>query len=129
MTTKNLPTNKNVRIAQILMCLAAVSALLAGIGAITNATSASDDTVVVELWRVIGLFTFAALFGILARRPESNRSLWAVVILNKFALSITGLVLMGNADIKGASDLIIFDGGLTLLLIVSSLFAGAWKKR
>ena len=128
MTTKTASSNKNVRMAQIIMYLAATSALLAGVGGIANVTAASDDTVVVELWRVIGFFTFAGLFTILARKPQSNRSLWAIVILNKLALSIAGLVLMGNSSIQGASDLIIFDGGLTLLLVASSLLAGAWKK-
>lgn len=111
------------------MCLAAVSALFAGIGSIANVAAAFNSTVVVELWRAIGFFTFAALFGILAHSPESNRLLWAVVILNKLTLSIAGLVLMSDANIQGASDLVIFDGGLTLLLIVSSLLAGVWSKR
>lgn len=110
------------------MYLAAVSALLAGVGSITNITAAPDDTIVVETWRVIGFFTFAALFGMLARKPQSNKSLWIVVILNKLTLSIAGFILIGNASIKGANDLVIFDGGLTILLIVASLLAGTWKK-
>lgn len=123
-----LSTDKNIRIAQILMYLAAVSALFAGIGAIANVTDAPDASVVVETWRMIGFFTFAALFGMLARKPQSNRSLWAVIIFNKLALSIAGLVFISNANIKGASDLIIFDGALTLLLISASHLAGVWKK-
>ena len=128
MSTTISSPNKRVRIAQILMCLAAASAFLAGVGSIANVTAASYNTVVVELWRVVGFFTFAALFGILARRPQSNRSLWGVVILNKLALTVAGLMLASNSSIKGTSDLIIFDGGLTLLLIISSILAGAWKK-
>jgi hypothetical protein len=128
MTTKISSNNKNVRLAQILMYLAAASALFAGMGGIANVTAASDDTVVVELWRVIGFFTFAALFTALAYKPQSSKSLWAVVILNKLALSVAGLMLMSNSSIQGTGDLIIFDGGLTLLLIASSLLAGVWKK-
>lgn len=129
MITKTLlSTSKNIRIAQILMYLAAILALFAGIGAVANVTDAADAHVVVETWRMIGFFTFAALFGMLARSPQSNRSLWAVVIFNKLALSIAGLVFISNASIKGASDLIIFDGALTLLLIGASLLAGAWRK-
>lgn len=126
MIHKTQPISTNIRIAQVLLGLAAASALLAGIGSITNVTSAADATVVVELWRVIGFFTFAALFGVLARAPQSYRSLWAIVILNKLALSIAGL-FMQDSDITGASDLVIFDGGLTVLLIASSFLAGVWK--
>jgi len=110
------------------MWLAAVSALFAGIGAAANVTDAGDSTVVVELWRMIGFYTFAALFALLAYRPQTSRAMWAIVIGNKLALSVAGLLLVGNDAVTGASDLVVFDGGLTLLVIASSLLAGVWRK-
>jgi hypothetical protein len=128
MTTKKSSTNKNIRIAKVLMWLVTASALFAGIGSIMNVTTAPGDIVVSELWRVFGLFTFSALFAILALNPQSNKLLWVVVIINKLALGIAGLVFMSNPSIVGASDLAIFDSGLVFLLIISSILAGIWKK-
>jgi hypothetical protein len=114
--------------AKILLITTAVLAILAGVGAISTVSGASKDTVVVESWRMIGLFTFAALFSILAVKPTIGRSLWLTVILNKLILTITGVVLLAQPNVVGASDLVIFDGGLTVVLLVASFLAGIWKK-
>ena len=110
------------------MYLAALSALFAGVSAIPVVTDAPDSTIVVELWRMIGFCTFAALFAFLAYNPQSSRALWSIVIGNKLALTIAGLFLQGNTAVTGAGDLVVFDGALTLLLIVSSILAGVWRK-
>lgn len=128
MTTQTSPTSKNIRFAQILVGLAALSALLAGVGAMATVADAPDNTLVVELWRTIGFYTFAGLFAFLGYNPRSSRALWSIVIGNKLALTIAGLVLMNNDAVVGAGDLIVFDGALTLLLIVSSVLAGVWRK-
>lgn len=119
--------NKKLRIAQILMWLAAISAFLAGIGAATGLANTADSMVVVEVWRIIGLCTFAALFAFLAYNPRSSRIIWIIVIGNKLALSIVGFFLMGNSVVVGASGLAFFDGGLTILLFVASLLANVWR--
>ncbi|MDX2776043.1 hypothetical protein PV379_01575 [Streptomyces caniscabiei] len=119
-------SNKKLRLAQILMWLAAISAFLAGIDAVTGLAGTADSMAVVEVWRIIGLWTFAALFAFLAYNPRSSRILWVIVIGNKLALSIVGFFLMGNSVVVGASDLAFFDGGLTILLFVASLLADVW---
>lgn len=128
MTTQPSSVRKNIRFAQVLMYLAALSALFAGVGAIAVVADAPNNTIVVELWRMIGFCTFAALFAFLAHNPQSGRALWSIVIGNKLALTIAGLFLQGNTAVTGASDLVVFDGGLTLLLIASSVLAGVWRK-
>lgn len=122
------PQTKRVRIAQILLSLVALLAVVAGVGAFASLGEVSKDTLVVETWRAIGFLTFAVLFGILAFRPTSNRALWITVILNKLALTIAGIVLMSQPEALGASDLVYFDGGLTVVLVAASFFAGVWKK-
>ena len=129
MTKQQSSIHTNTRLAQVLMYLAALSALLAGVGAITNVTNAANTVIVVELWRMIGFYTFAALFAFLAHNPQASRTVWAIVIGNKLALSIAGLFLMGNSAVVGANDLVIFDGGLTVLLIAASVLAGVWRRK
>lgn len=127
MINKTTPT-KRVRIAQILLSITALLAMVAGVSAFATLSEVSKDTLVVETWRAIGFLTFAALFSILAFRPTMSRALWITVILNKVALTIAGIVLMGQPDILGSSDLVYFDGGLTVVLVVASFLAGIWKK-
>lgn len=127
MINKTTPT-KRVRIAQILLSITALLAMVAGVSAFATLSEVSKDTLVVETWRAIGFLTFAALFSILAFRPTMSRALWITVILNKVALTIAGIVLMGQPDILGSSDLAYFDGGLTVVLFVASFLAGIWKK-
>ena len=119
--------NNRTRIAQGILYLVAALALLAGIGSISTVTQASASVVVAELWRTIGFFTFAALFAFLAYNPRVSRVVWAVIIGNKLALFVAGLLLTGNA-VAGANDLVIFDGGLALLLVVASILAGIWQR-
>ena len=127
MINKTSPT-KRVRIAKILLSITALLAMVAGVSAFATLSEVSKDTLVVETWRAIGFLTFAALFSILAFRPTMSRALWITVILNKVALTIAGIVLMGQSDILGSSDLVYFDGGLTVVLVVASFLIGIWKK-
>lgn len=127
MTDKKTSTN-SVRIAQILLIITAILALLAGVGVLSDIGNVSKDALVVEMWRIVGLFTFAALFGVLAYKPTVNRPLWSIVIANKLVLTIVGIVLIGQANVPGAHDVAIFDGGITAVLLVASFLAGVWKK-
>ena len=81
---------------------------------------------VVELWRGYGLMVFAGLFAILAARRQSPGVLWAVVIVNKVALAVTGLALLivprEGPRPEGAADLLLWDGALSILLVVAFLY-------
>jgi peptidoglycan/LPS O-acetylase OafA/YrhL len=127
-TSDPTPSSKNLRAAQAIMAVVSISAVLAGLGALSDLSSTPEATRVVETWRMIGFFTFSALFSLLAAKPQDNRSLWGIVIANKLALTIAGFMFIGTSGISGASDLITFDGTITLLLIVASVLAGAWKR-
>jgi hypothetical protein len=126
MSRKNSPRNRT-RIAQGILYFVAALALLAGVGSLSTVTQASAAVVVAELWRTIGFFTFAALFAFLAYNPRVSKVVWVIIIGNKLALFIAGLFLMGDT-IAGASDLVIFDGGLAVLLVVASILAGTWQR-
>ena len=46
-----------------------------------------------ETWRAVGLLTFTVIFILLALRPTTPPPLWLIVIANKLALVIVGLIL------------------------------------
>lgn len=117
--TKGMETtsSKQIRVAQGILWALAVLAILAGVASISDLSEATAETKVVETWRMLGFFAFAGIFGILAQKPKLSRGLWSVVILNKLALTVAGLIYLGNY--RGATDLVVFDGTITILLIVA----------
>ena len=109
-----------IKVAQIIMALAALSALGAGVGAFANVTDATDATKIVETWRLIGFFTFAALFALLAAKPKTDTAVWLIVLLNKFALTLAGIIFtIQDSSVAGLSDVLIFDGALTILILIA----------
>jgi hypothetical protein len=72
-------------VATILMLAAALGALLAFVGAIGPAVSASPEAQVVEMWRMYGFLVFAGLFALLALRPRHYPGVWELVIFHKAA--------------------------------------------
>lgn len=112
-------STKRTLIAKTLLWVAAAAALGAAFSAIPNVADASPVTKVVEAWRMVGFATFAALFALLAWRPLGNRSLWAIVLFNKIALVALGVVFLKQGGIKGVADILVFDGGLVVLLAVA----------
>lgn len=115
--------------AQTILIALAVLAVVAGVGGLVDLLDTSKATLAVETWRTVGFFTFAALFGLLAKKPASNRELWTIVVANKLALSIIGVFYLMSGNIPGASDFVSFDGTITVLLIVAGLLQGAWKRQ
>lgn len=111
--------NSRILIAKVLLWIAALAALAAAVSAWPDVTGASPDTKVVEAWRTIGFVTFAGLFALLAWRPLQSRGLWLVVILNKLALVVMGWLLMNQGGVKGVGDVLVFDGGLVVLLVIA----------
>jgi peptidoglycan/LPS O-acetylase OafA/YrhL len=118
------------RVAAGLMLLVTLGALIAFVTAISAVATANPATQVVEIWRMYGFIVFAGLFMLLAFWPRRYAGIWELVILNKVALSITGLVLLG----RGATDaqtILIFDGSLAVITIVAYVLAKgytAWKR-
>jgi hypothetical protein len=125
MTKRQVNTRRtNIRIARIIMIIAALGAFGAGASAFANVANATNATLIVEVWRVVGFFTFAALFTLLAVKPETDRVVWWIVLLNKLALTIVGFTLfISGKEIAGVNDVLIFDGGLTILIFFAFMLS------
>ncbi|HZC76831.1 MAG TPA: hypothetical protein VE258_03740 [Ktedonobacterales bacterium] len=110
------------RIALGLMLLSALGALYAFATAIGATSAAGPATQQVEAWRALGYLMFAAIFVLLGLWPRRYPYLWEVVIVNKAALTIVEVVLIG----KGAADAqstALADGILTVLLVAAYLLS------
>jgi len=125
-TTKATPKQKAV---QAILIFLAIAAAAAGLGGLADLVDTAKDTLAVETWRTVGFFTFAALFSLLAKKPDSSRDLWGIIIANKLALTIIGVLYLIDGGIKGASDFVTFDGLVTVLLIMASILQGVWKRK
>lgn len=103
-------------VATGLLIVCTVGAVIAAATAVPVVASADPSVQGVELWRLVGYLTFAALFLILARNPDQP-ALWAVVIASKAALPLAALTVVRGADESGA--FLVADGVVTLLLLVA----------
>ncbi len=108
-------------IARSLAAVCAVLALVASVSATAGVAEATADTKFVEVWRLVGMLTFTALFAVLAVRPLGQSALWCTVIVSKAALTVAASVL--GPSVQGASEALFWDGLLTVLLIAGFLFA------
>jgi peptidoglycan/LPS O-acetylase OafA/YrhL len=110
-------------IAKTLLWVATASALAAGVSSISPIINADDAVKTLHLWVCIGYFTFAVVFGILAWKPKSNGSLWAIAFINKLALTISAAFFVSNSAVVDAKDMVIWDGMLVLLLLVAFILS------
>lgn len=118
------------RIATGIMLLGAVGAFFSFISSISTVAAAGPATQVVEIWRMYGFFVFASLYLLLAFWPRRYPGVWELAILNKAALALTGLVLLGRG-VADAQTILIFDGilaGMTLIAYVLARGYTAWTR-
>ncbi|SCE68812.1 hypothetical protein GA0074695_0318 [Micromonospora viridifaciens] len=108
-----------LRLARILLIIATVSAVGAAVTQIQVVFDAGGATKVVETWRLYGFVVFAGLFALLAVRPLGNLTVWLLVIMNKLALTVTGLAYQAHGGIADTGPIITWDGGLTVLLLAA----------
>ena len=104
------------------MLLAAVSAFIAFISDVGTVAAASPATLVVELWRWYGFFIFTGLFVLLAFWPRRYPGIWELTLLDKAALSVTGLVLLQHG-MEGAQTILIADGLLAVVTVIAYVLA------
>ena len=123
-TVKTNPLMRD-RIAMALMLAASLAALYAFITAIGGAAGAGLQTQQVEWWRVLGILMFTGLFVLLAFGPRRYPGLWELVILDKAALTVVELVLIGNQAANAASSAIA-DGILTFILLAAYVLSRGW---
>jgi hypothetical protein len=110
-------------IGQALTWLAAISALIAAGSAISDVTAADHSTLVVQTWRMYGLFLCGGLFVLLALRPQVHGAVWALVISNKAALAITAAAYLTHGGIAEAAKTVGWDGVLTVVLVTAYLLS------
>ncbi|MEU1684226.1 hypothetical protein [Micromonospora sp. NPDC005707] len=114
------------RIGRLLLWLAAVGALAAALGAYGAVTDAEPAVKVVETWRAYGFVVFAGLFALLAVRPQGHRGVWALVIFHKVAMTVTALAYSRNSAIEGTGTILVFDGALSVLLVLALVLCRGW---
>jgi hypothetical protein len=110
------------RVATGLMLLAAIGAFISFVTSISSVATASPATQVVEIWRMYGFVVFTGLYVLLAFWPRRYPGIWELTILDKAALGITGLVLLGRG-VADAQTILIFDGSLAVITFVAYLLA------
>jgi peptidoglycan/LPS O-acetylase OafA/YrhL len=116
------------RIARWLMWLAAVGAAVSAAISVSAVWQASSATTVVQTWQAYGYLVFAGLFVLLARHPRRYRGVWELVIANKVALTGTALGFAAHGGVAGTSAIIIWDGGLSVVLIVAYVLCRGWSR-
>jgi hypothetical protein len=110
------------RIAMGLMLLAALGAFYALVTSIGAAAGAGPETQQVEWWRVLGFAMYTGIFILLAFWPRRYPFLWELVILNKAALTLVEVLLIGNNALNAASTAAA-DAVLTIILIAAYLLS------
>ena len=110
--------------ARVLLGIAAIGAFTSFVLKIGPTVDAGPATQAVEAWRMVGLATFAGLFALLTWRPIGYPGVFEIAIGSKVALAVLGLTLVASAD--DASDFVVFDGTLAVVLVAAYLFARGW---
>lgn len=111
--------SRPITISRILTGIATILAVIAGITAFISLSSVVEDVWTVEMWRVVGYFTFALFFLFLTIRPNSDPWIWIILILNKSVLALIGW--FSNPNIPGISDIRLWDTLLAFILIAAFL--------
>ncbi len=110
------------RTATVLMLLAAVGACVAFVSSISTVAAAGPATQVVEIWRMYGYIVFTGLYVLLAFWPRRYPGVWELAILDKAALGVTGLVLLGRG-VADAQTILVFDGSLAVITLIAYILA------
>ena len=112
--------SRYITISRILTGIATVLAVIAGISSFLSLGSAGQEVWSVEMWRVVGYFTFALFFLFLTIRPNSDPWIWIILVLNKSVLALIGW--FSNPSTPGISDIRIWDTLLAFILIAAFVF-------
>jgi hypothetical protein len=118
------------RIAAGIMFFAALAAAYAFVSSIGTALASGPAQQQVEWWRVLGFLMFSGVFVLLALGPRRYPGLWELVILDKAALTIVEIALIGNQADNALSSAVI-DGILTVLILVAYLLSrgyASWRR-
>ena len=111
------------------MVLAALSALVATISDLPAVFGASPSATVVQTWRLYGFALFTGLFVVLAVNLKGHRGIWELVIANKLLLTCTAIGYAVHGGIAETSDILIWDGSQTVLLIAAYVTCRGWQRQ
>ena len=114
-------------VARVLLVLSSLAAVAAALGAWSVVADATSASAMAEAWRMVGYATFAALFALLAARPEASVGLWVVVLANKAVLATSAATWLASAD--GSAQAVVWDGALTIAVLAAFLLARPWRAR
>jgi hypothetical protein len=100
------------RVANALMLVAVLAASFAFASSTRAVAAASPDTLVVEIWRMLGYLVFAAIYVLLAMRPRFHPGLWELSFFHRagvalFLLAVAPGVSAGIAAVEAAIAAII----------------------
>ena len=112
------------RTAMIIMLLAALGAFLSFVSSLSLVGGADPDRKIVESWRMLGFLVFAGLFVLLALRPRQYPGVWELAIFHKAGMTVLALTVLATAT--GASTIVLADGLLAVILIISYLLIRAY---
>lgn len=113
-------------VSRAILALCSAAATAAFLGAWSVAASAAPAAQMAEGWRMVGYATFALLFGLLAWNPDRSLGLWFALVGNKALLAVAAASVWSSAD--GASQAVLWDGGLTVALVVAFVLAAPWRR-
>lgn len=119
--------SEGVRVASVLMAVAALAAGLSAVSAVAGLSSAGAGTALVEAWRAYGLVVFAGLFALLAWRPSAYPGVWELVIFHKLALTATAFLEPFEASAADRSTILVWDGVLSVLLLTAYVGCRGWR--
>ena len=119
-------SNRSERVGRALLWIAAASAAVAAVAAVSAVLGAAGPTKIVETWRLYGLVVFAGLFALLALRPRGYRGIWELAGFSKLALMVTALAYAAHGGIAGTGSIIVWDGGLFLVLVAAYVCCRGW---
>jgi hypothetical protein len=121
--------SRRLLIVRVLLVIATVGAVGAAISQLPVVLAADGATTVVQTWRLYGFVLFAGLFALLAFRPLGNLTVWLLVIGNKLALTVTAFAYQAHGGIADTGQIIVWDGGLTVVLLAAFLLSRNRRNR
>lgn len=119
------------RTAMILMITLAVATVGAFVGAALTFGAVPQDRIVAEGWRMLAFPVFAGLFLLLGLFPRRMPGLWELVFFQKAGVTVLVALLaphvIGISQSDRAPDVILVDGTLAVVTLVSYVLAKGWR--
>jgi Na+-driven multidrug efflux pump len=120
---KPLEQSRRLLIAKVLLWVATAAALLAAVAAVSGVSEAANEIKILLVWQLLGYVVFAGLFALLALQPHGQLPIWGLVVFNKAALAVIGVIFLTQGGVAGADQLVVWDGALVVILVLAFVFS------